>query len=389
MTKKKQGHCEGNARSNPKKSRRVRSWRTRDDKEETGSLRGQRPKQSQEEIATRPSGARDDSSKRSDGYRDDTYEIKMPKQKSELNKLKTEFLEHMEIEKNRSLLTIRNYGHYLSSFLDFAKKEGAVAPEEIDLELVRRYRLYLNRKKDKNGRTLKLVTQNYYIIALRSFLKYLAKRDIKTLAAEKLELPKTPSRQVEFLESDDMEHLLRAPETEANDLLRLRDRAILELLFSTGLRVAEAASLKKTQVNLLKDEFSVKGKGDKIRGVFLSDSAKESMRNYLKKRTDNSPALFIAHNKKKDITDTEPLTPRTIQRIVKKYARRAGLSPNITPHTLRHTLATDLLQAGADLRSVQEILGHSSIITTQIYTHVTNKRLKEVHKKYHRKITNH
>ena len=329
----------------------------------------------------------------------------MTKAITKLQKLKTQFLEHMEIEKNRSRLTIRNYDLYLQSFLGFAKTEGTSTPEDIDQEVVRRYRLWLNRKKDRSGRELKLITQNYYIIALRSFLKYLARRDIKTLAAEKLELPKTPSRQVQFLEGEDIDRLLRGPETEKNDLIRLRDRAILELLFSTGLRVAELSSLKKEQVNLAKDEFSIKGKGDKIRIVFLSDPANEALKNYLKKRTDNSPALFISHHRtpaspkprltseseraasrgEKDILDQKPLSPRSVQRIVKKYARRAGLSPDITPHTLRHTLATDLLTAGADLRSVQEILGHSSITTTQIYTHVTNKRLKEVHRKYHGK----
>lgn len=305
---------------------------------------------------------------------------------SELDRLKTEFLEHLEVELNRSQLTIRNYDLYLSRFVGFARKEGISRASDIDIELVRRFRLWLNRRKDKHGHPLKLVSQNYHIIALRSFLKYLAKRDIRTLAAEKIELPKVPQRQVQFLEGEDIDKLLDAPNAEKEDILRVRDRAILELLFSTGLRVAELTSLKREQVNLKKDEFSVKGKGGKIRVVFLSDSAKAALKNYLNKRTDNDPALLRSHNHKKiDITDSKPLTARTIQRIIKKYAKLAGVSPDITPHTLRHTMATDLLAAGADLRSVQEILGHSSITTTQIYTHITNKRLKEVHRKYHHK----
>lgn len=299
-------------------------------------------------------------------------------------KLKTEFLEHLEIEKNRSALTIRNYDLYLSRFLEFASGKAARNPQQITQELTRNFRLWLNRKG-----SMKLITQNYHIIALRSFLKYLAKRDIKTLAPEKLELMKTPSRQIEFLEPDDLQKLLHAPYQEKNKLLSFRDRAILELLFATGLRVNELASLKRTQINLKKDEFSVRGKGDKLRLVFLSPSAKTAIADYLKTRTDNSESLFIRHpakaGKQADILDDRPLSTRTIQRIVKKYALLAGVSPHITPHTLRHTMATDLLQAGADLRSVQEILGHASITTTQIYTHVTNKRLKEVYQKYHGK----
>ncbi len=304
--------------------------------------------------------------------------------KTELAKLKTQFLQYLEIEKNRSKLTIRNYDLYLARFLQFAKQHGVAKPQDLDLDLVRSFRLWLNRQKDSQGHELKLVTQNYHIIALRSFLKYLARRDIKTLTAEKLELAKIPQRQVEFLESDDLDKLLSSPDHEKQEILRLRDKAILELLFSTGLRVAELASLKRNQVNLKKDEFPVRGKGDKLRIVFLSERAKAALKNYLSKRSDNSSALFVRHNiENLDITNNEPLTPRSIQRIIKKCALLAGVSPHITPHTLRHTMATDLLTAGADLRSVQEILGHASITTTQIYTHITNKRLREVHKKYH------
>lgn len=308
------------------------------------------------------------------------------KPKTELSKLKTQFLEYLEIEKNRSKLTIANYDRYLGRFLDFAKKHGASAPAAIDLDLIRRFRLWLNRQKNSNGRDLKLVTQNYHLNALRSFLKYLTRRDVKTLAAEKIELAKTPARQVEFLEMTDLEKLLVAPRQEANELIRARDQAILELLFSTGLRVAELSSLKRLQVNLKKDEFTVKGKGDKLRIVFLSDRARTALKAYLEKRTDNSPSLFIRHNRETEITDQKPLSTRSIERLTKKYALLAGLPPHITPHTLRHTMATDLLTAGADLRSVQEILGHASITTTQIYTHITNKRLREVHRRYHGKF---
>ena len=304
---------------------------------------------------------------------------------TELEKYKTQFLEHLEVEKNRSRLTVRNYDLYLRRFCEFAKGRGVSSPAGIDLDLIRSFRLMLNRRQDARGHEMKLQTQTYHIIALRSFLKYLARRDVKSLAAEKLELPKTPSRQVAFLESEDLGKLFKATDQEKDILRRLRDRSILELLFSTGLRVAEAASLKRTQVNLKKDEFSVKGKGDKIRIVFLSPSAKNALKNYLDKRSDNSPALFIRHGNQIDITDIKPLTARSIQRFMKKYALLAGNTIKISPHTLRHTMATDLLQAGADLRSVQELLGHASITTTQIYTHITNKRLKEIHHKYHGK----
>lgn len=303
-----------------------------------------------------------------------------------LSKLKTQFLDYLEIEKNRSKLTLRNYDLYLSRFLEFARHRGISDPAKLTLDLVRNFRLWLNRQKDHRGHELKLITQNYHIIALRSFLKYLAKRDIKTLSAEKLELAKSPARQVEFLESDDLEKLMTAPEFEKNELLRLRGLAILELLFSTGLRVAELASLKHTQVNLKKEEFTVRGKGDKLRIVFLSPTARDALKKYLEKRTDNSEALFTRHNREIDITDAAPLTCRSIQRLIKKYAILAGISTHVTPHTLRHTMATDLLASGADLRSVQEILGHASVTTTQIYTHITNRRLREVYRKYHGKF---
>ena len=312
---------------------------------------------------------------------------------TKMKDLLQKFLEHCEIEKNRSKLTLRNYHHYLGRFIDFAKEKGVTKPEQISLELVRQYRLYINRFTDNEGKTLKQITQNYHIIALRSFLKYLAKYDYKTLPAEKLELSKTPSRMVEFLELDEVERLIESTSSEKEEILRLRDNAILHTLFSTGLRVSELCSLKKDQVNLKRGEFTVRGKGDKLRLIFLSPEATEALEKYSKKRNDNSKFLFIAHkqigNTEKEMEsfgkDAKGLTSRTIQRIVKKYAMLAGITKPITPHTLRHSFATDLLQNGADIRSVQSMLGHASITTTQIYTHITNQQLREVHEKFHHK----
>jgi len=311
-----------------------------------------------------------------------------------LDKYKTQFLEHLEIEKNRSQLTIASYNHYLERFIGFAKKSGVKSPEKISLDLTRKFRLALNRMKDGQGRPLKLITQNYHVIALRSFLKYLAKNDIKTLPAEKLELAKTPSRQIQFLEPEEIKRLIDATKVEKNELVALRDLAILQTLFSTGLRVSELAALTKLKINLNKGEFSVRGKGDKVRVVFLSDDARNAIRNYVNSRKDKSPAIFVAHKQKKSVekqieemeeSSARGLTPRSIQRIIKKYASAAGITKDISPHTLRHSFATDLLQNGADIRAVQEMLGHSSITTTQIYTHITNRQLRDVHKKFHGK----
>jgi len=302
-----------------------------------------------------------------------------------IKNLKTEFLEYLEIEKNRSQLTIRNYDHYLDRFLDWAMIKS---PEDITSDLVRKFRLYLNRCKDNKEKGLKKATQDYYIIALRGFLKYLAKQDIETLASEKVELGKTQEREVEFLEANEIGRLLES--VKSKDICSLRDRAILELLFSTGLRVSEIASLNKENINLKSGEFSVRGKGGKIRLVFISDSAKNAILNYIKKRKDIDPALFIhfkkgsgGYNNKNKADLSLRLTPRSIQRIVKKYAVKAGIVKKVTPHTLRHSFATDLLMNGADIRSVQSMLGHSSITTTQIYTHITDKHLKDIHKKFH------
>ncbi|MDD3190216.1 MAG: tyrosine-type recombinase/integrase [Candidatus Pacebacteria bacterium] len=293
-----------------------------------------------------------------------------------LKELKVDFLEYLEIEKNRSQLTIRNYDHYLSVFLDWGK---VIDPSDINADLLRGFRLYLNRYEDKKGKKLKKVTQDYYIIAIRGFLKYMAKRDIKTLSSDKVELGKAKDRDVEFLELDEVKRLIAA--ASGSDLKDLRDRAMLELLFSTGLRVSELVGLNIDNVNLKSGEFSVRGKGDKIRLVFLSDSAKKAVSEYLGKRKDVSPALFVSFLK--NTKEYSRITARSVQRLVKKYAVMAGIVKKITPHTLRHSFATDLLMNGADIRSVQAMLGHSSITTTQIYTHVTNKHLKEIHSRFH------
>ncbi|HPN54631.1 MAG TPA: tyrosine-type recombinase/integrase [Candidatus Moranbacteria bacterium] len=298
-----------------------------------------------------------------------------------IDKLLIDFLEYLEIERNRSQKTIENYHHYLRRFLDWAKISK---PGDITAELVRSYRIFLNRKTDAKGQELKKVTQNYHMIAIRSFLKYLAKRDIKSLAAEKIEIGKNPSHEIEFLDGDELDRLLSA--ASGTSVKALRDRAILELLFSAGLRVSELININCDQINLNRQEFSVKGKGDKIRIVFISDTAKEALQKYLDKRMDIDPALFVRFSKKKKMeNDKKRLTPRSIQRIVKFYAAKAGIVKDVHPHTLRHSFATDLLSNGADIRSVQTMLGHSSITTTQIYTHITNQQLKEIHKKFHGK----
>ncbi len=316
-----------------------------------------------------------------------------------------DFLEYLEIERNRSPKTLENYRHYLERFFSFAKINK---PAEITDEAVRKFRLHLNRYEDKKGHGLKKITQNYHVIALRNFLKYLAKRDIKTLQAEKIEVGKNPSHEIEFLEVEELDRLLNA--AAGDDLKSLRDRAILELLFSAGLRVSELVNISRDQINLNKQEFSVRGKGGKIRIVFVSDTAKKALEKYLDKRMDIDPALFVRlKNRSSASSNNSPspygrgikgegknkhleaglpskdlrLTPRSVQRIVKFYAAKAGLVKNVHPHTLRHSFATDLLASGADIRSVQAMLGHSSITTTQIYTHVTNQQLKEVHKAFH------
>jgi len=306
-----------------------------------------------------------------------------------LNDLKTEFLEHLEIERGRSLKTIENYDHYLSRFLEFAQISE---PEKITDELVRKYRIWLNRQeagKKRRGAdeglsgTLKKKTQNYYLIALRAFLKYLVRREIKSLPPDRIDLAKTGERSLDLISSDELARLLSAPKGDKRQ--NLRDRAILELLFSTGLRISELCSLSR-YIDLKKDELSVRGKGEKVRVVFLSQDAKNAIKNYLEKRDDMDDALFIKHTNggSKD-AKTLRLTPRSIERMAEHYALSAGISKKVTPHVIRHSFATDLLENGADLRSVQVMLGHANINTTQIYTHVTDKGLREIHKNFHGK----
>lgn len=293
----------------------------------------------------------------------------------------SDFLDHLEIEKNRSAKTLENYHHYLNRFIDFAVEQGysKLLPSQITLPLVRKYRQHLNRLQDDHGNPLKAITQNYHMIALRSFLKFLAKQDIKTLSAEKIELGKSPQRTVDFLEHHEIIDLFRALPQGA-DLQALRDTAILHTLYSTGLRVSELVSITKEKLNLERGEFMIRGKGNKPRIVFLSTTAKEALKHYLQKRNDTNEFVFISHGAN---TTEQSLTPRTIQRIIAKYATLAGIVKKVTPHTLRHSYATDLLINGADIRSVQALLGHSSITTTQVYTHITNQQLKEVHQAFH------
>ncbi|MBP8688938.1 tyrosine-type recombinase/integrase [Patescibacteria group bacterium] len=307
-------------------------------------------------------------------------EYKIPKN---IQNLIDKFISYLEVNKNRSLKTVSNYRRYLNRFFTFAKINDV---KDIDQELINNFVLYLRRQNGTRDGEMKTNTRNYHLIALRMFLKYLAKMDIKSFTPEKIELAKQDPRQVDFLERDELKKIIDAPRLiKIDELTKLRDIAILELLFSTGLRVSELTSLKKENINLNKDEFSVRGKGGKIRVVFLSESAKEALKNYLEKRTDISDALFIRTDLDPSKHELNNLTPRSIERIVQKYARIAGITKKVTPHTIRHSFATDLLYQGADIRSVQEMLGHSSISTTQIYTHITNKRLKEVYEKFHDK----
>ncbi|HBB02855.1 TPA: hypothetical protein DCZ16_03615 [Candidatus Peregrinibacteria bacterium] len=300
-----------------------------------------------------------------------------------LSELIQKFLENCEVEKNQSPKTIRNYSHYLGRFLEFA---GDIEPKKITLDKVHDFRLFLNRIRDKADGQLGIKTQTYHIIALRAFLKYLIKNDIETLAPEKIELPKIPQRTVEFLDHDEIDRIFK--EVDTSNISGLRDIAILETLYSTGLRVSELAKLDRKNIDFKTKEFMIRGKGRKPRLVFLSDRSAEKIRTYLEKREDNFEPLFINFKRgstAEDITlgEKRRLTTVSIENIVRKYARKAGIVKQVSPHTLRHSYATTLLRNGADIRSVQEMLGHASITTTQIYTHVTNERLKEVHRKFH------
>jgi site-specific recombinase XerD len=314
-----------------------------------------------------------------------------------LSELKRQFLEYIEIERGRSIKTVINYNRYIDKFIEFA---GDINPESITDNMFREYRLFLNRQtikqnqgktlyqRDGRTETLKKRTQNYYLIALRAYLKFANKIGIKTMSPERIELAKVGERSLDLISREDLEKIMKSPDTAT--IKGLRDKAILELLFSTGLRVSELCSLPR-DINLNVDEFSVRGKGEKVRVVFISQEAKNALKAYLEKRDDMSDALFvqvdspIKNSDKKTNEISGALTPRSVERIIKFYAIKAGVSKKVTPHVLRHVFATDLLSNGADLRSVQTMLGHANIATTQIYTHITDKHLRDIHKNFHNK----
>lgn len=332
------------------------------------------------------------------------------KQEKSLEQYKREFLEHCELEKGQSALTIGNYERYLNRFLEFLRndpsgvkcqgsveepeetktsysKSSAQTPADITQEIIHKYRLHINRLHDQQGQELKKSTQNYHMIALRAFLRYLAWRGIKALSPEKVPVAKTGDREVTFLAGEEVNDIFE--KTDTSDITGLRDRAILEMLFSTGLRVSELAAMNVEDISFERGEASILGKGKKLRVVFLSDQAIYWLDQYLKNRgfLPNEPGALNSSQKEPIFLNNrnERLTVRTIERIVKKYAARAGISKKVSPHTLRHSFATDLLIGGADIRSVQSMLGHSSITTTQVYTHVTDQHLREIHKRFHGK----
>jgi site-specific recombinase XerD len=302
-----------------------------------------------------------------------------------VDELKREFLEYTELTKGRSLKTIINYDHYLTRFFEFTKAKKV---SDISEEKIREFRLWLNRQEGTDGNTMKRRTQNYYLIALRAFLKFLAKRGITALPPDRIELAKVPERSLDLITSSELDRLLTAPlsgvnkKTKGAELRALRDKAILELLFSTGLRVSELCSLN-ADIDLSREDLSVRGKGEKIRVVFISPDAKQAVAAYLKARTDMEEALFVNYGR----GNSKPgrLTPRSVELLIKVYAAKAGIMKKVTPHVVRHSFATDLLENGADLRSVQALLGHASIQTTQIYTHVTDKHLRDIHHSFHGK----
>jgi site-specific recombinase XerD len=299
-----------------------------------------------------------------------------------LSDLIIDFIEHVEVERGRSQKTAENYHLYLQRLVEFA---GDVEIEKITAEVVRKWRLWLNRYENEAGNSLSPLTQSYHLIALRSFLGYCSKRDIKTLTPEKIELPNTKRKQVSFLSQEETELIMNA--VEAQTPQDLRDKAILELLYSSGLRVSELCNLNRDHINLKRGEFMVRGKGQKDRPVFISPEATECLATYLETRTDPAKPLFIRYSGfKTGDKDGESfrLTPRSVQRMVSHYAKLAGITKQVSPHTLRHSFATDLLMNGADIRSVQSMLGHSNIATTQVYTHVTDQHLRDIHRKFHR-----
>jgi site-specific recombinase XerD len=299
-----------------------------------------------------------------------------------LSQLKTDFLEYLEIEKNRSQKTIQNYDHYLTRLIDFS---GDIDIQNINDDLIRKWRIWLNRLGSNQNDELDKSTQNYHLIALRGFLKYCQKRNLNSLPSERIELATVKRKQVTFLNHEELDKLLNQPKTET--MIGLRDRSILELLFSSGLRVSELINLDKDSINFEQKEFVVRGKGQKDRPVFISDQAVHWIQAYLEKRQDNSSALFIQYSNHLNQLDNsgnyKRLSVRSVQRLVSHYAKLAGINKHVSPHVLRHSFATDLLINGADIRSVQTMLGHSNISTTQIYTHITDSHLKQVYKKFH------
>jgi len=296
-----------------------------------------------------------------------------------------EFLEHLEVERNLSRLTIRDYAHYLRRFCDWFESQGHTDIYQLDMSVLKKYRVYLSRLTDDQGTFLSLATQSYHVICLRSYLKWMVKNDMPVLHPEKVDIPKSEARQMKFLDTDQMTRLLGQPRLSSKT--GYRDRALLEVLFSTGLRVSELVSLNREQVNLQRKEFGVIGKGRKPRVVFLSDQAADWLGRWINTREDHWTPVFVRFSQKRpdmrEDGEEMRLTTRSVQRIVKKYVEKAHLPIMVTPHGIRHTFATDLLQNGAGLREVQEMLGHKNIQTTQIYTHVTKPQLKEIHKKFH------
>jgi site-specific recombinase XerD len=292
-----------------------------------------------------------------------------------------EFIEHLEVEGGRMPKTAENYEFYLNRFVEFA---GDIKVADINSELIRKYRLWLNRHENERGESLAMITQSYHLIALRGFFKYLSKRDIPSLSPEKIELPKTARKQVTFLHYDEVQRLIEG--IDVSEEAGLRDRAIIELLFSSGLRVSELVNLNRDHINTKRREFMVRGKGQKDRPVFISQSAADWVEQYMAMRQDSLAPLFISYSRNVETNTTgdyRRLSARSIQRAISKYARLAGITKHVSPHTMRHSFATDLLMNGADIRSVQTMLGHADISTTQIYTHVTDAHLKEVYDKFH------
>jgi site-specific recombinase XerD len=304
---------------------------------------------------------------------------------SEIGRKVNEFLEYLAVERGSSPLTIRNYKHYLSRFILWMEKTGIREElKDINQDVVRSFRVYLSGLPGENGNQLSRRTQGYHVIAMRSFLKWLIKNDIDVMAPDKIDLPKVEERQVKFLTGEQVDRILNAPSL--STIQGKRDKAILEVFFSTGLRVSELVKLDRDKINMDRKEFGIIGKGGRARVVFLSSRSVDWLIKYLNERNDHFKPLFIRHKGKIDPTTPDEkmrLTPRSIQRMIKKYSHKVKLPIDVTPHIMRHSFATDLLNAGADIRSVQEMLGHKNISTTQIYTHVTNRQLREIHQTFH------